>query len=371
VRILLDYRPALRQRTGVGAYIHETARALAATTPAGESVVLFSASWKDRLAPDVVPPLATIDRRIPVRLLNLIWHRLEWPEIERVAASRFDVVQAAHPLLVPSRAAARLVTIYDLDFLDHPERTRAEIRRDYGALARSHALRADQVVVISAHTAHSVEGRFGVPPARITICPPGAPDWRPRAGLPSSRGCILFLGTLEPRKNLDVLLDAYSRMVAADSSTPPLVLAGRVEDPASAVVRRAQAPPLAGRVEMPGYVDEASKRALFDRALVFVLPSHTEGFGMPVVEAMKAGVPVVVADRGALPETVGDAGARVDPDDAGQLAHVLTSIVQSPDRQRHMADAGLQQAARFTWLHTAGRLREAWALARDHRAARA
>jgi glycosyltransferase involved in cell wall biosynthesis len=370
VRILLDYRPALRQRTGVGAYIHETARALAATAPPGESVVLFSASWKDRLAPDAVAPLATVDRRIPVRLLNLTWHRLGWPEVEWITGGRFDVVQAAHPLLVPSRRAARLVTIYDLDFLDHPERTRAEIRRDYAALACSHARRADQVVVISAHTAHGVEHRFGVPPARITICPPGAPDWRPRAAPPSSRGCILFLGTLEPRKNLDVLLEAYSRMVVADPSTPPLVLAGRIGESAASIVQRAQAPPLAGRVELPGYVDEAAKRALFDRALVFVLPSHTEGFGMPVVEAMKAGVPVVVADRGALPETVGDAGTRIDPDDAGRLASVLAGIVGSPERQRQMADAGREQAARFTWTHTASRLREAWALAHAHRAAR-
>jgi glycosyltransferase involved in cell wall biosynthesis len=370
VRILLDYRPALRQRTGVGAYIHETARALAASSPPDESVVLFSASWKDRLPPDVVPPLSIVDRRIPVRLLNLMWHRLEWPDVERITGQQFDVVQAAHPLLLPSRSAARLVTIYDLDFLDHPERTRAEIRRDYAALVGSHARRADQVVVISTHTARSVETRLGVPTSKITICPPGAPDWAPRAAPPSTGGCILFFGTLEPRKNLDVLLDAYSRMVATDPATPPLVLAGQIGDAAAPLVARTTAAQLAGRVELPGYVNDADKRALFDRALVFVLPSHTEGFGMPAAEAMKAGVPVVVADRGALPETVGEAGARFNPDDAAQLAAMLTEIVRSPERQSRMAEAGQRQAARFTWTHTANRLRDAWQRAREHRAAR-
>lgn len=370
MRILLDYRPALRQRTGVGAYIHETARALAGTSSPDESVTLFSASWKDRLAPDVVPPLTVVDRRIPVRLLNLIWHRLEWPAVERVTGQRYDVVQAAHPLLVPSRDAARLVTIYDLDFLDHPERTTAEIRRDYAALAGSHARRADQIVVISTHTARAVESRLGVPASHITICPPGSPEWSARPGPPAAGGCVLFLGTLEPRKNLEVLLDAYGHMLERDPATPPLVLAGRIAESAGAIVARTTMPPLAGRVECPGYVSDTAKRALFERALVLVLPSHTEGFGMPVVEAMKAGVPVVVANRGALPETCGDAGAQFDPDNAEQLASVLAAILRSPDRQHQMIEAGYHQAARFTWTHTANRLRDAWRLAAEHRAAR-
>jgi alpha-1,3-rhamnosyl/mannosyltransferase len=262
------------------------------------------------------------------------------------------------------------VTIYDLDFLDHPERTRAEIRRDYGALAPSHARRADQVVVISTHTANAVEARLGVRSTHITICPPGAPEWSPRTQRPAGDGCILFLGTLEPRKNLDVLLDAYSRLGAADPHAPPLVLAGQVGGTGSGVVERTRVAPLAGRVELPGYVDDDRKRALFNRAIVFVLPSHTEGFGMPVVEAMTAGVPVIVADRGALPETSGDAAIRVDPDDATALADALARVLGSTDLQQQMADSGLRQAARFSWRHTASRLREAWHAAVEHRAAR-
>lgn len=370
VRILLDYRPSLRQRTGVGAYVHETAKALAATAHPRESLVLFSASWKDRLAADVIPPLRVVDRRIPVRALNLAWHRGGFPPVEWIAGGGYDVVQAAHPLLIPSKRAARVVAIYDLDFLDHPERTRAEIRRDYPALAGAHARMADQVIVISQDTAHAVETRLGVPASRITICPPGAPDWPARSGPPAVNPCVLFLGTLEPRKNLDVLLDAYSRMVAADPAVPRLVLAGRVTDAAGALVARTRTPPLAGRVDLPGYVTDDEKRALFDRAIAYVLPSHTEGFGMTVVEAMKAGVPVVAAKRGALPDTVGTAGSLVDPDDAADLARALTEIVSSPERQIRMAAAGRAQAARFTWTETATRMREAWHLALEHQSER-
>lgn len=370
MRILLDYRPALRQRTGVGAYVHETARALAATAEPGESVTLFSASWKDRLAPDVVPPFDVVDRRIPVRLLNLLWHRTGFPAVERLAGGRYDVVQAAHPLLIPSAHAARIITVHDLDFLDHPERTHAEVRRDYGALAATHAGSADQVIVVSAHTAREVETRLGVQRSHITICPLGAPNWKARPAGPPANPCILFLGTLEPRKNLDVLLDAYTRMVETDPATPPLVMAGRVSDAAQPLVDRARSGSLAGRVEIPGYVSDDNRRALYERAVVFVLPSHLEGFGLTAVEAMTVGVPVVAASRGGLMETVGTAGRLIDPDNAEALARTLSDLIASPEQQRQMSEAGRRQAARFTWTETAHRTREAWRLAREHRAAR-
>ena len=370
MQILLDYRPALRQRTGVGEYIHEAASALVSTAGTGERLVLFSSSWKDRLAPGVVPGAYLIDRRVPVRLLNRAWHRSGWPSAERLTGARFDVVHATHPLLIPSKTAARLVTIYDLDFLDHPERTGAEIRRDYPALAATHARQADQIVVISRHTANDVEARFGIPPARISICVPGAPRWPRREEEPASETCLLFVGTLEPRKNLDVLLDAYGRLLAADPKAPSLVLAGRITPGASALVRRAQAPPFAGRVELPGYVDEDAKRALFRRAVAFIMPSHTEGFGIPALEAMVTGVPVVAANRGALPEAVGSAGRLVDASQPDALAAALVELVRDAALRQRMREAGWSHAQTFTWTRTASQIRDAWAQALIHRSER-
>jgi len=369
VRILVDYRPALRHRTGVGEYFHELARALVATAPSGETLTLFSSSLRDRLAPDVVPGARVLDRRVPVRVLNFAWHRLGWPPVERLAGQAFDVVHAAHPLLIPSSGAARLVTIHDLDFLDHPERTRAEIRRDYGRLARSHAHQADQIVVNSHHTAMEVETRLAVPRDRITVCHPGAPDWTPRSDEPRE-GHILFLGTLEPRKNLGVLLDAYARLLTRRPDAPRLVLAGAVTTQAGALVERASRPPFADHVELPGYVAPEARRALFDRAILFVMPSYTEGFGMPAVEALAAGVPVVAANRGALPEAVGPGGLLVDPDDAEAMARAMDHLLADAAARARLRDAGLQHVARFRWTRTAERVREAWRLAIEHRSQR-
>ncbi len=124
MRILVDYRPALRERTGVGEYIHQLVRAYAAGGQ--DEVAVLTSSWKDRPAPGLAAELnaQVIDRRVPVRVLNYAWHRLEWPPVEALAGG-VDVVHAAHPLLIPARSAAQVITIHDLFFLSAPERTRA------------------------------------------------------------------------------------------------------------------------------------------------------------------------------------------------------------------------------------------------------
>jgi glycosyltransferase involved in cell wall biosynthesis len=367
VRILLDYRPALRHRTGVGEYAHELARALVATSPgASEELVLFSSSWKDRLDRAAVPGAATIDSHWPNQVLNFCWHRLGWPPAERFGGRPLDVVQAFHPMLIPARDAAQVVTVHDFDFLDHPERTVREVRRDYAALAPDHIRRADHVIAISQATSREVQRRFGVEASRITVCTPGAPSWTPRLPTPD-RTCILFLGTIEPRKNLGVLLDAYERVLASRPHAPQLVLAGRATDAAADVIRRTSQAPLAGHVDLLGYIEPGVRDELYRRALIFVMPSHTEGFGIPVLEAMTMGVPVIVANSGALPEVAGQAGLMFEPDDSEQLAAHLTAVLDSRERWQSMRDAGLEQARQFDWRESARRLRQAWMAAIETR----
>ena len=366
VRVLIDYRPALHARTGVGEWIHRLVEALADESPGSTplELTLFSSSWKDRLG-ETPDGAAVVDRRIPVSLLNYCWHRLEWPPVESVAGGSFDIVHSPHPLLIPSRAAAQVVTVHDLDFLDHPERTSAEVRRDYPALAGTHARRAAQVVVPSGYTGAEVERRLGVSAEAITLCPNGAPDWPPRAQWPRP-GHILFVGALAPRKNVDVLLEAYAALLTRRPDLPPLVLAGPTSPDAAAILAVIDRPPLRGRVRTTGYVTEAELRGYYEQACVLVLPSLHEGFGLPALEAMTVGVPVVVAERGALPEIVKDAGLLIDPTRPVALADAIERMITDEALARRCVDRGFERAAAYSWRASAEQLRVAYAQAFDH-----
>ena len=373
MRILLDYRPALRARTGVGEYAHELATALARQLAPDDHLVLFSSSWKDRLSPGTIPGVPVIDARVPVTFLNLAWHRLEWPSIETFYGE-VDVVHSMHPLLMPAQRAAQVVTIHDLYFLDAPENTSAEIRRDYPSLAGSHARRADQVITVSDYTARQILSKLGVAADRVTICPNGAPRWTPiadRARLPAGHALhVLFMGTIEPRKNVGALLRAYAGLLERRPDAPRLVLAGRLTQACQPLLDELARPPLAGRAHHLGYVGEAERERLYRQAAMVVLPSLDEGFGLPALEAMTMGVPVVVSSRGALPEVVGRAGLVVEPDDIAGLTAAMDRLLSDPVLARTCVDEGLKQSRRFSWDDSATRLIEAYGSAIERRRAR-
>jgi len=370
VRVLIDYRPALRNRTGVGEYTHQLVKALLGSHPPssadGVELTAFSSSWKDRLDTREIRAAQTIDRRVPVSVLNFAWHRLEWPPIEMMTGRDYDVTHSLHPLLLPSRCAAQVVTIHDLHFLAHPERTRAEIRRDYPALVREHAHRAARIVVPSRFTAGEVERQLGVPAERIAVCPPGAPAWTPRA-IPPPDGYILFFSTIEPRKNVGGLLDAYERLIASGRQAPELVLAGRASDEAGPWLERLTHPPLAGRVRHIGYVDPSNRLELYSGARLLVMPSFDEGFGIPVLEAMTLGVPVVASNRGALPEVLGDAGPLVDPDEPAEMAGAIARLLEDNSYASACAAKGVLRAQQFNWTRTARLVHDAYRQAIDDR----
>jgi glycosyltransferase involved in cell wall biosynthesis len=361
MRILVDYRPALRARTGVGEYIHTLVRSY--TAAHDDTVTLFTSSWKDRPSPSVGDELRArlVDRRVPVAVLNYLWHRVEWPYVEDLAGEA-DVVHAAHPLLIPARRAAQVVTIHDLFFLQNPERTRAEIRRDYAQLSPDHARRADAVITSTAHTKQLLSERLGVAPERIYVCPPGAPTWRALGRAPNvpGDGYLLFLGTLEPRKNLDVLLDAYTALLRGSRRVPPLVIAGGTSPDARPWLDRIARDPLKAHVSYKGYIAHDDREALYAGALALLLPSLDEGFGLPVLEAMSAGVPVVTSNRGSLPEVVGHAGVLLDPIDVAGWAATIEKLVTDTRWTTELACKGLERAQAFAWERSSAELRRAY-----------
>jgi glycosyltransferase involved in cell wall biosynthesis len=382
VRILVDYRPALRERTGVGEFVHELSKALSNRSGEGanDEIALFTSSWKDRPDPALasqMPSARIVDVKVPVRGLMWSWNRLEWPPVEWFSGP-CDVVHSQSPLLIPASGAAQVVTVHDLDFLRHPDQMEAEIRRDYPALARSHAARADAVIVSSQYAAGEVIRELQLDPARVHICPPGQPYWaaevrEQRERLvhrsPGDGGHILFMGTLSLRKNVGTLLEAYAALRDRLPNAPPLVLAGHRTPASARWEARCEEPPLKGHVTITGYVTTAQRIDLYANARMLVLPSYEEGFGLPVLEAMACGVPVVISSRGSLPEVAGPAAAPIDPDDAGGFAARMQTLLEG-DPSAAIA-RGLEQAAQYNWDTCAAAARRAYRSAIEVRLRRA
>ncbi len=319
-----------------------------------------------------MPAAKIADVKVPVRALVWSWNRLEWPPVEWLAGEH-DVVHSQSPLLIPAARAAQAVTVHDLDFLRYPEQMPAEIRRDYPALARSHAARADAVIVSSQYAAAEVTRELQLSRDRVHVCPPGPPSWaadvRQRRPDFVKTDHILFVGTLSLRKNVGTLLEAYARLREQVPDAPRLVLAGHRTPASARWEARCEQPPLKGHIEITGYVTPAQRIALYAGARMLVLPSYEEGFGLPVLEAMACGVPVVVSSRGSLPEVAGPAAAPVDPDDVDGLASRMRELL---DRRVAAAasERGLAQASRYTWTACAEAALRAYASAMEVHARR-
>jgi glycosyltransferase involved in cell wall biosynthesis len=216
-------------------------------------------------------------------------------------------------------------------------------------------------MAISHSTARDLIETFGVPPGKIDVAVPGVgaefrplpasdvADFRAQKGLPDR--FWLFVGTLEPRKNLPVLLRAYAKLPAADRL--PLVLAGGKGWMVDEIFRTVETCGVAESVLFPGYVPAEELARWYNAAEAFVYPSVFEGFGLPVVEALACGTPVLVSDVSSLPEAAGDAGYHLPPDDVDAWAAALAHVGHDPVWREAAAQRGLAHAARFTWAATA------------------
>ena len=355
----LDIRPSLSRPTGVGAYVLSLAQRMPEAAPA-DRFFFFSASLSERYPERRWPDNVTlVDRRIPVRVLNSSWHRLEWPPLDSLVGAPLDLVHSPHPLLLPARKAKRIVTIHDLFFLKHPDMTRAEVRRDYPGLVRDHVKRADGIICPSEHTASEARLLLDVPPAKIAVIPNGVdPAYRrpvseeavsavlARHRLP--RGALLYVGSDEKRKNLVNLAMAYMGMGGRRGRMPPLILVGPGPEWAQG------GSTYGSQIHATGYLETHEIRALMAVSRALVLPSLEEGFGLPVAEAMAAGLPVVCSRGSALEEVAGDAATLVNPLETRSIADGIEKILVDPALAQSQRERGLERSRMFDWDIAAG-----------------
>ncbi len=361
----VDYTAAAWQGAGIGRYTREL---IAATVPRDRSLryVLFYAAGglppngrylRDLSALCAANPHVRA-RPIPLspRLLTILWQRLRLPIPVEALIGKIDILHAPDFVLPPTRARA-LLTVHDLTFMVRPETADAGLRRYLMSAVPRSLRRADLVLVDSLATGADVSRQLGVGQERVRLLYPGVnPRFRPlpateceplRAQLGLPKSFLLFVGTLEPRKNLVRLIAAFAQLTAGGAYPDlHLVIAGRrgwlYEEIFAAVERLG----LAERVRFLDFVDDAHLPGVYNLANAFVYPSLYEGFGLPVLEALACGTPVVTASVSSLPEVVGDAAVLVDPLDQASIASGIARALGEHERLRA---AGPSQAQRFSW----------------------
>jgi glycosyltransferase involved in cell wall biosynthesis len=361
-RVVVDGTPLLGQRTGIGRYTAALLDELAGLAAGeGMSVGVAAFSLRGRRTLRTRLPAGVLPRGIPApaRLLRAAWQRLPVPPVELLVGPA-DVVHATNFVLPPAVRAAGVVTVHDLAFLDRPDEL-APAERALPGLVRDAARRAAVVCTPTIAVARQVVQRLGVRDDRIVVTPlgvdpawfvaaPPSPEARRRLDLPSDY--LLFVGTAQPRKGLDVLLKAH----AAAADAPPLVLAG-----AAGWGPRAEAADQR-RVLRTGYLPEVDLRRVVAGAAALVLPSRDEGFGLPLLEALACGIPVITSDAPALVEVAAGHADHVPVGDVEALASALSSIVATP-ADPTTAAARRAHAAGFTWRTCALSTLDAYRLA--------
>ncbi len=379
MRILLDARTVGREFSGVGNYVLELVRALARTDEDAEFHLVVHGPTALRDAP--------LDGRFRFLETSVsheshpkgdLW--VEWV-LPRIAAERGVEVVHGPAFLVPTRPlrAASVVTVHDLVAYQYP----GTIPWKYGVymrwLIRRVVRAATRIITDSTSVSESVRDILGARAERVDVVALGVAErFRDpgagivdatvrRLGLP--RPYVLFVGNLEPRKNLPGLLRAFRLVRAGHPDPVHLVVAGKLAWKSGPLRGELDAPDLRGLVHVTGYVAPEDLPALYAGADVFAFPSFWEGFGLPVLEAMACGTPVVAADVASVPEVCGGAAVLVDPRSPEAIAGAILTVLRDPARRADLVRRGRLRAAELTWERTARETMAVYRRAHGSRAA--
>jgi glycosyltransferase involved in cell wall biosynthesis len=343
LRIVFDVSALSHERTGVGNYVRGSLGGLVEAA-GGRHEILAWAPASTRGAGLIREALEGIDVELRLPILpfahawRTVWSRAGRPPAERFVG-RFDVLHFGDWMYPPQQNGVRATMIHDLVPLSFPEWAHPRTVRMHRAKYRNAARTCDLLFANSDYTAREVTALLGVPPERLRVARPGLENGFAPAGDRADLGrpYALSVATLEPRKNLETLLEAH-RLLGDGLA---LAVAGG---------EGWREPRLDGaNVLRLGFVTHDRLPALYRGAEVFVFPSRFEGFGMPIVEAMACGVPCVVSSHPSMDEACGDAAVRTDPESPEELAAAIERALAERDE---LVRRGLEHARRFSWRET-------------------
>ncbi len=353
------------RRAGIHVYIAETLRHL----PRHEALqyTIFNGDPPDFLAQEQFT-VSQSGWRTDHPIKRILWEQLGWGPAART--QRVDLLHSMAFVTPLLSAIPAVVTVYDLSFFRYPERYPKSQRLYLQSQTRRSCRAAKQVITISESGRDDVHHLFDIPYERISVAYPGlSPHFRPpTAGAAAQfrqnpavpERYILHVGTLQPRKNLLVLLDALAQLRDKEIK---LVLIGGKGWFYETIYQRIAELGLENRVIFPGYIPDDDLPLWYHGAELFAFPSVYEGFGMPILEAMACDTPVVSSNASAMPEAAGDAALLCDPHNTAAFVDCLQNVLDNPAQAVTMRERGREQIKKFSWQTTGAQTAEAYRLA--------
>jgi glycosyltransferase involved in cell wall biosynthesis len=368
LRIALDYTAGIRQGAGVGQYVRSLVNAMLEQDAMNEYTLITSGHPTKQHAFPVASNVRGRSLFIPDRYLNILWYRWRVPLYANIFTGPVDIYHGLDFVLPPLAGKARkVVTVYDLAFLQHPETAVPSLATYLNKVVPESVAAADVVAAISHATKQALIEHYKTPPEKIIVIPCGIAPHFQRIKDPTLleatrrkfdlRGpFILSVGTLEPRKNHLGLIKAFHEVQQKNENSAILAIAGGkgwLYEETQRIVTELK---LEDKVRFLGRISDLELITLYSLADVFAFPSFFEGFGIPPLEAMACGAPVITSNTSSLPEVTGDAAILVDPHDTHALANAISRLLGDEQLQEDLRQKGCLQAQQYTWANAARKM---------------
>ena len=296
---------------------------------------------------------------------NDVWYKLVWPFLPLPYRWFFggdsQITQFFNYVIPPGVRGKKVTIIHDMSHLACPQYVRVKTKRWLDLTLRRSCERADAIITVSEFSKSEIIKYMGVEPERITVMPSAVDRKQYRADYPAGQieavkkkygitgDYFLYLGTIEPRKNIQRVIEAYAKLAEEDDGAPPLILAGGRGWLCEPIYKSAAEANRPDRIRFIGYVPQEDAPLLMAGAKVFLFPSLYEGFGTPIIEAMACGVPVISSNVASMPEVVGDAGILVDPYSVDSIRNAMERLSNDADLREELRNRGLERVKRFRW----------------------
>ncbi|OGF61824.1 MAG: hypothetical protein A2Y62_20615 [Candidatus Fischerbacteria bacterium RBG_13_37_8] len=360
MKVCINLCPALFQPTGVGVYARELFKYLSLLEDTGLSILGLSSSLKYALHIQHGEKGRIINMKIPSKLFNILMHRLHFPPVELLVGQKIDIVHSPYMLSLPAVKAKKIITVHDMYFMNEGgENISGNYQRDRKLFVRS-IRNADAIICVSHFTRKRLIEAFPETADKAKVVHSGLQDpvvnnkngtgqllLKEQMRLPDIY--ILFIGTIERRKNIIPLLEAVQELNKGKYKVP-LILVGKAGFGSNEVMKRIKELTC---VKYFDYVTEEQKRLLYQYAKVLVMPSIEEGFGFPLLEAMSYGVPVI-ASRGSALEEIGENAVYYLKETTPQeIQDAIVTILKQDNLVREMVQKGYARIKDFNWENTA------------------